>query len=174
VAQKTDSESDSESVRFAHLFAGDRPMPLSTDPMTDGAVRADGAAPVDRQLVPADRQLVRPVGAEWVIDAAGCEPDRLTCLATVDEICQRLIGSLQLRVIGQRQAHQFGPPHGVTALYLLSESHLACHTYPEHGLATWNLVCCRDVAEWPWRGELERALGATSIEIRRLPRGVWQ
>jgi len=128
----------------------------------------------DRATRPAGRQLIRSVGAEWVIDASGCDQESLTCLETIDEICGRVIESLQLRVIGQRQAHRFGPPYGVTVLYLLSESHLACHTYPEHGLATWNLVCCRDVPDWPWQTEMQRCLGATSVDVRKLARGVWQ
>ncbi len=42
-----------------------------------------------------------------------------------------MIAALGLAVVGAPQVHHFGGPGGVTALYLLSESHLACHTYPE-------------------------------------------
>ena len=52
-----------------------------------------------------------------------------------------------------------------------SESHLACHTYPEFGVATFNLYCCRARPEWPWRGRLREALGATQVTVRALPRG---
>lgn len=125
------------------------------------------------QLLPlADRPTVS-VGTQWVIDAAGCDPGKLTNINTIRGICDRVVEDLRLKVIGTPASHQFPAPHGVTVLYLLSESHLACHTYPEHQLATFNFVCCREEADWPWRDELASTLGATEVSIRTLQRGVW-
>lgn len=124
-------------------------------------------------LIPfADHPIVS-VGTQWVIDAAGCEPEKLQSIDTIRQVCDRVIEGLNLNVIGEPACHRFSAPHGVTVLYLLSESHLACHTYPEHGLATFNFVCCRDEAEWPWRLELGQRLGATEIAIRTMQRGIW-
>lgn len=114
------------------------------------------------------------VGTQWVVDAGGCDPERLQSMSQIQMVCQRVIDSLKLRVIGAPATHQFDQPFGVTVLYLLSESHLACHTYPEYGLATFNFVCCRDEASWPWREELAAALGATNVSLRVMSRGVWQ
>ena len=36
------------------------------------------------------------------------------------------------------------PPHGLTLLYLLSESHASIHTYPEHGACFVDLFTCGD------------------------------
>ena len=41
------------------------------------------------------------------------------------------------------QWHQF-EPHGVTALVLLSESHLSIHTWPEKGSAAVDVFTCGD------------------------------
>jgi S-adenosylmethionine decarboxylase len=123
-------------------------------------------------IILADRPI-RSVGTQWVIDAGGCEPERLTCVDRIRSICDRVVSDLNLNVIGTPASHRFAAPHGVTVLYLLSESHLACHTYPEHGLATFNFVCCRDEAVWPWQEELASVLGATDVAIRVLQRGVW-
>ncbi len=60
---------------------------------------------------------------------------------------------------------------GVTGLLLLSESHLACHTFPERGFASFNLYCCRPRDEWPWEERLEEALRARRVVVRSLPRG---
>ena len=38
--------------------------------------------------------------------------------------------------------HEF-TPHGLTILILLSESHLAIHTYPEHNALYFSLYSCR-------------------------------
>ena len=56
-------------------------------------------------------------------------------------------------------------------MLLLSESHLACHTWPERGLATFNLFCCRQRREWPWDQLLREMLQAQSVAIRVLERG---
>jgi S-adenosylmethionine decarboxylase len=53
----------------------------------------------------------------------------------------------------------------------LTESHLACHTYPEYGTATFNLYCCRSRPEWDWESELRSALSAGSVTVTKLERG---
>ncbi|MFG0263470.1 MAG: S-adenosylmethionine decarboxylase family protein [Novipirellula sp. JB048] len=116
-------------------------------------------------------QPAQPVGSEWVIDAYGCAPSRLQDLALLVAICEEVIADLGLQVIGRPQRHTFPGPGGVTAMYMLSESHLACHTYPEHRLATFNLYCCRVRPAWPWQDQLASRLGATQVAVRYLDRG---
>ena len=111
------------------------------------------------------------VGTEWLVDAEGCRPDLLSDLPAVRATCERVLHDLQLRTVGGL-AHQFPPPGGVTLMYLLTESHLACHTYPEHALATFNLYCCRPRPRWPWEQRLAEVLGAARVLVRCLPRGV--
>ena len=53
---------------------------------------------------------------------------------------------------------------------MLTESHLACHTYPEFGVATFNLYCCRERATWPWEERLREMLGANGVRVRCLAR----
>src|SRR5437667_393872 len=66
--------------------------------------------------------------------------------------------------------HVFRKPGGITGFVILSESHLACHTYPEHGVITINLYCCRPRPEWPWRERLRELLGATHVEVQEVCR----
>ena len=110
-------------------------------------------------------------GTEWVIDAFGCDPKQLQDLPLVQSICDRVIRDLGLKVLGEPLSHRFGGAGGVTALYMLTASHLTCHTYPEYGMATFNLYCCRERPEWDWRGRLRECLGADRVEVRRLARG---
>jgi S-adenosylmethionine decarboxylase len=109
-------------------------------------------------------------GQEWIVDAHGCRPEHLADLGLMRELCDRACRELELRVL-EKAWHQFPPPGGVTGLYLLAESHLACHTYPETGFATINLYCCRPRAEWPWPERLAEALGAERVTVRRVERG---
>ncbi len=110
-------------------------------------------------------------GIEWVVDALDCSAEKLRRQSLIQSICQRVIDDLGLHVVGSPISHQFPPPGGVTALYLLSESHLACHTYPEYSLATFNLYCCCRRDPWPWQQQLGRLLDAGDVQIRQIPRG---
>lgn len=121
-----------------------------------------------------DRVIANPntiVGVEWAVDARGCDPKRLRDPICLRSLCDSIIDDLGLNVVGQPQCHQFPEPGGVTALYLLSESHLACHTYPEYALATFNLYCCRDRKVWPWQERLGEYLGADEVLVQRIKRG---
>ena len=111
------------------------------------------------------------VGTEWLIDAAGCRPDVLRDPIALRRLCERIVRELELRIIGEATWHQFPDPGGLTGLYLLTESHLACHTYPEHGLATFNLHCCRTRPRWTWESALRELLGASEVSVREVVRG---
>lgn len=120
---------------------------------------------------PSTPELGIVTGNEWVIDAFDCDPSKLRDLNVVRGICDRVIAGLGVCVVGQPQVHQFPTPGGITAIYLLSESHLACHTYPEFELATFNLYCCRHRDHWPWQEELRQHLGADEVQVKQIPRG---
>ncbi|HJW95113.1 MAG TPA: S-adenosylmethionine decarboxylase, partial [Thermoanaerobaculia bacterium] len=81
-----------------------------------------------------------------------------------------LIHDLDLHPVGEPVFHEFPAPGGITGFVILSESHLACHTYPEHGVITLNLYCCRPRPEWSWREGLAAILGATDVYVRTFSR----
>jgi S-adenosylmethionine decarboxylase len=110
------------------------------------------------------------VGTEWLIEAAGCEAEALRDVARLRAVFARAVEELDLCVVGQPQWHKFPGEGGVTGLALLSESHLACHTYPEFRLATFNLYCCRERPAWPWAERLGEMLGALAVEVRVVQR----
>src|SRR5215471_7979795 len=112
------------------------------------------------------------VGTDWLVDAEGCDQAALRDAATMRRLMDRIVAELDLRVVGEGRWHAFpAPGAGVTGLYLLTESHLACHTYPEDGIATFNLYCCRAREEWPWGERLREALGAAHVRVQRVERG---
>src|SRR5436305_9581250 len=112
------------------------------------------------------------VGCEWLVDAAGCDASALTSVAVLRELFDRIILQLDLHPIHEPQFHVFPAPGGITGFVMLSESHLACHTYPEYGTITLNLYCCRRRPEWPWREQLAELLGATSVMVRECERAM--
>src|SRR5262245_6384850 len=107
---------------------------------------------------------------ETIIDAAGCDPAKLRDAAALRALAEQVVRELDLRIVGECW-HQFPGPAGVTFLYLLRESHLCAHTYPESGLCTLNLFCCRPRPPWPWAERLREALGARDVKVREIRRG---
>lgn len=111
------------------------------------------------------------VGYEWIIDAEGCQPDALRDLEKLRGVFATIINDLQLKTIGDPAWHKFAGEGGVTGLVMLTESHLACHTYPEYYSATFNLYCCRERPEWNWAENLKETLGAKTVIVRKVKRG---
>lgn len=81
-----------------------------------------------------------------------------------------LIAELGLHPLGEARWHEFPSGGGVTGLVLLSESHLACHTFPEFGSACFNLFCCRPRPVWPWAERLRALLGAAGVTVSTVER----
>lgn len=112
------------------------------------------------------------LGTEWLIDASGCDADALADLERLRAVFNRVINDLDLNVVGEISWAKFPHPGGVSGLALLSESHLACHTYPEFRAATFNLYCCRNRAAWPWEQMLKEMLGASEVRVHVFKRMV--
>src|SRR5207248_1909727 len=110
------------------------------------------------------------VGTEWLIEAAGCDRASLRKEAAVRGVLDAVIDDLGLKAVGEVW-HKFSGEGGVTGLIALTESHLACHTYPEHGTATFNLYCCRTRPEWDWDTNLKTNLGASTVTVTKIQRG---
>ena len=110
------------------------------------------------------------VGTEWLIEATGCNEAALRDEDALRLVFSDVIADLGLQPVGSVW-HKFPGAGGVTGLVALTESHLACHTYPEHHTATFNLYCCRTRPEWDWERNLKKALGADIVFVTRVERG---
>ncbi|HXU54553.1 MAG TPA: adenosylmethionine decarboxylase [Casimicrobiaceae bacterium] len=75
---------------------------------------------------------------EWY----GCAADtaEMTRSASLRALCVRLAEASAMTIVGD-SFHQF-EPQGVTGTVLLAESHLAIHTWPEHGFVTIDVYVC--------------------------------
>lgn len=112
-----------------------------------------------------------PLGEAWLVDAHGCDPARLRDEAALRALFARVVEELGLHPAAEATWRVFPGEAGVTGLLLLTESHLACHTFPERGFAAFDLYCCRPRPEWPWAARLRDALGAQEVVARRVARG---
>lgn len=114
------------------------------------------------------------VAIEHIVDAAGCSPWALADLDGLRGLCKRIVSEVGVVVVSEPVWHRFpdtsAGPGGVTGLYLLSESHLAVHSWPERGALAINLCCCRAGVAFPWAPVLREWVGARDVVVRVLER----
>ena len=120
---------------------------------------------------PVPRTPEAPAGVEWLVDARGCAPPLLRDRSRVEACLASIVEDLGLKPLAPAFLHVFPGAGGVTGFIALGESHLACHTFPEHGYAAFSLYCCRPRAEWPWQTRLGDMFGAREVDVRALHRG---
>jgi S-adenosylmethionine decarboxylase len=111
-------------------------------------------------------------GSAWIVDAFGCDPTRLRSTEALVQVFRALVAELDLHPLRDAVWQQFPGAGGVTGFLLLTESHVACHTFPERRLATFDLYCCRPRPEWPWAARLRDLISATRVTVRRVERGI--
>lgn len=104
------------------------------------------------------------------MEASGCDAHALADVERLREVFARAVAELGLTLVGEARWHKFTGAGGVTGLALLTESHLACHTYPEYQTATFNLYCCRARPRWAWEERLAELLGARQVFVRVVER----
>jgi S-adenosylmethionine decarboxylase proenzyme len=81
-------------------------------------------------------------GKHMICDIKGIK--NLTLLGNMAEIQKRLdnICDKYEYVVLNKVVHQFDPI-GITVLYLLSESHISIHTFPEKNYLAFDIYTCR-------------------------------
>ena len=69
--------------------------------------------------------------------------------------------------------HTFSP-HGVSGVVVIAESHVAIHTWPEHGYAAVDIFTCGDTID-PWiiQKYLEQGFGAGNVSSMEMKRGLF-
>lgn len=114
---------------------------------------------------------------ELLMDGHGCASDALASAARMRALCDALVAALGVTVLHAPLLHAFpataAGPGGVTALYLLSESHLALHTWPERHTVLLSLCCCRPLpADEVLIATVRSHCGAADVSTRRIERGL--
>ena len=75
-----------------------------------------------------------------MIELDGCDPQKLDDHGLITQILGAACAVAGLKEVG-RMVYQF-QPQGLTAVFLVAESHLAIHTWPERSYAALDVFSC--------------------------------
>lgn len=110
------------------------------------------------------------LGQHILLDAWGVDPALLDNCVELEKQSKEIAVFAGAGLIESR-FHRF-EPQGVSGILVLSESHLAVHTWPERGFAAFDVFTCGDPAVGErMLQELVLRLSPSEHLIRRLARG---
>ena len=115
-------------------------------------------------------KLIDPRGTHCLLELYGC-PGNILNNSTLISACLKHCAEVAHTYLINEVVHHFHPL-GLTAFALLAESHIAIHTWPEHGYAAVDIFTCGTescpIAACRF---LTQELKATSHQLIEIPRG---
>lgn len=110
------------------------------------------------------------LGRHVLAEVYGCDPFLLNDVKTVEHIMVNaaLAAGAEVREVA---FHKFSP-QGVSGVVVISESHLAIHTWPELGYAAVDVFTCGDhVDPWDSCNYIFEKFGAKKVTVNEHQRG---
>ncbi|MHB0884597.1 MAG: adenosylmethionine decarboxylase [Bacillota bacterium] len=113
------------------------------------------------------------LGRHILAELYGCNSESLNDLKKVEKamVSAALKSGAEVREVA---FHKFSP-QGVSGVVVISESHLAIHTWPEYGYAAVDVFTCGDQVD-PWIAcdYINEAFGAKNVTTNEVKRGVFE
>jgi len=112
---------------------------------------------------------LKSLGKHLLVEFYGCNKKKLNDLKFIEEAMTEAAKESKSTIV-QVVFHKFSP-HGVSGVVVVAESHLAIHTWPEHGYAAVDLFTCGEETD-PWAAfyylsdKLEAKI-RTTLELNR-------
>ncbi|HHT85640.1 MAG: adenosylmethionine decarboxylase [Bacillota bacterium] len=114
---------------------------------------------------------MKGLGRHVLAEVYGCGFDILNDLDRIREILVSAALSAGAEVL-ETTFHRFSP-QGISGVVVISESHLAIHTWPELGYAAIDVFTCGShVDPWVAMEAIIEEFGATSVTATEVKRGV--
>jgi S-adenosylmethionine decarboxylase len=114
---------------------------------------------------------MKHLGRHVLAEIHGCEFDILNNMEKVEEIMVKAALEVGAEV-RECVFHRFSP-QGVSGVVVISESHLAIHTWPELGYAAVDVFTCGDqVDPWSACNYLTSCFCAKEMTAREVKRGI--
>lgn len=123
------------------------------------------------QNKPEDMSSGSYLGRHVLAEFFDCDPNILNNLELVEEYMTQAAVECGATVV-QKCFHMFSP-HGVSGVVIISESHLAIHTWPELGYAAVDLFTCGESCDPKVAySYLKRLFNAENSNFSELKRGM--
>ncbi len=110
------------------------------------------------------------LGRHLLVELFSCDEKVLDDLGAIEAFMKeaaRVSGA----TIVESVFHRF-QPHGISGVVVVAESHLAIHTWPEHGYAAVDFFTCgADIDYWQAHNYLKKAFAAEDSEVKEIERG---
>ncbi len=111
-----------------------------------------------------------PLAVHMLVELHGCTTELLNNPAALKQLLLEAVRRGQGTVVTD-VFHTFNP-HGVSGVIVIAESHVAIHTWPEHGYAAVDIFSCGTKLEHGViRDWIAAGMGASDVEYRELARG---
>ena len=117
------------------------------------------------------QDLHKAIGHHYIVEASGCDSKVISSVAKVQQILVKAAEIAGAKVWSV--SFSKFPPHGVSGVVVISESHISSHTWPEFGYGAIDFYTCGDHVD-PEKG-LEyavEAFGASTAHITEITRGL--
>ncbi|HEY3314900.1 MAG TPA: adenosylmethionine decarboxylase [Bacillota bacterium] len=113
------------------------------------------------------------LGRHILAELYGCNPESLNDLKKVEKamVSAAIKAGAEVREVA---FHKFSP-QGISGVVVISESHLAVHTWPEHCYAAVDVFTCGDrVDPWVACEFINQAFGAQHTTANEVKRGIFE
>ena len=113
---------------------------------------------------------MRALGYHLLAEFYGCGHDILDDVGRIKNLMDEAALTSGASIV-ESIFHRYNP-HGVSGVVVIEESHLAIHTWPEHGYAAVDLFTCgEDVDPWKAHDFLKNGLDPESTSTKEIIRG---
>lgn len=85
------------------------------------------------------------LGQQTATELYGCDPSKLTSSLFSEKSMSDAAIKAGCTIVATK-FHQFAP-HGVSGVIVLAESHIAIHTWPEHGYVALDIFTCNEAVD---------------------------
>jgi len=115
---------------------------------------------------------MQALGRQILVEFYDCNREVLDQTATIREVLLEGVRRSGATIISD-SFHTFNP-HGVSGVVVIAESHVAIHTWPEHGYAAVDVFTCGETIDpWVIQKYLEVRFMASSVSSMEIKRGLF-
>lgn len=111
-----------------------------------------------------------PLAVHMLVELHGCNAELLNHPVALKELLLEAVRRGQGTIVTD-VFHTFNP-HGVSGVVVIAESHVAIHTWPEHGYAAVDIFSCgTKLLHGVIRDWIAAGMEASNVRCRELTRG---